>query len=116
MLSPDASLVALNRWQALSPEERRGFAPLCPDLVVELASASDEDPRSLMALRRKMAAYQRNGARLGWLLIPAERAVELWGPLADPPVAPTRHEAANRLDATPEFPGLVIELEEIWAG
>jgi len=25
-----------------------------------------------------MAAYQRNGARLGWLLIPAERAVETW--------------------------------------
>ncbi len=35
VLSPDASLVALDRWQALSPEERRGFAPLCPDLVVE---------------------------------------------------------------------------------
>ena len=25
-----------------------------------------------------MAACQRNGARLGWLLIPAERAVEFW--------------------------------------
>ncbi len=29
-----------------------------------------------------MDAYQRNGARLGWLLIPAERAVEIWEPLA----------------------------------
>ncbi|MEB3335401.1 MAG: Uma2 family endonuclease, partial [Cyanobacteriota bacterium] len=28
VLSPDASLVALARWQALSAEERRGFAPL----------------------------------------------------------------------------------------
>ncbi len=59
--------MALDRWQALSSEERRGFAPLCPDLVVELASASDEGPRGLTALRRKMAAYQRNGARPGWL-------------------------------------------------
>jgi Uma2 family endonuclease len=90
--------------------------PLCPDLVVELVSPSDGGPRGLTALREKMAAYQRNGARLGWLLIPAERAVEVWGPLGDPPVAPTRNEDANRLDATPEFPGLVIELEEIWAG
>jgi len=32
VLSPDASLVALARWQALSANERRGFAPLCPDL------------------------------------------------------------------------------------
>jgi len=115
VLSPDASLVALERWQALSVEQRRGFAPLCPDLVVELASPSDEGPRGLIALRQKMAAYQRNGARLGWLLIPAERAVEVWGPLADPPQEPTRIEKATRLDGGPEFPGLVIELEEIWA-
>jgi Uma2 family endonuclease len=116
VLSPDASLVALDRWQALSPEERRSFAPLCPDLVVELASASDEGPRGLAALREKMAAYQRNGARLGWLLIPQERAVEVWGPLGDPPVASIRNEDAKRLDGAPAFPELVIELEEIWAG
>ena len=63
-----------------------------------------------------MAAYQRNGTRLGWLLIPEERAVEVWGPLVDPTPEPRRIEAAIRLDATPDFPGLVIELEEIWAG
>jgi Uma2 family endonuclease len=63
-----------------------------------------------------MAAYQRNGARLGWLLIPAERAVEVWGPLADPTPEPRRIEAATGLDGAPAFPGLVIELEEIWAG
>lgn len=116
VLSPDASLVALDRWQALTAEQRRGFAPLCPDLVAELASPSDEGPRSLTALRQKMAAYQRNGALLGWLLIPAERAVEIWGPLAESPAQPQRLEAVRRLDADPQFPGLTIDLEEIWAG
>ena len=110
MLSPEASLVALDRWQALSAERRRGFAPLCPDLVVELASTgaspSDEGPRGLTALRQKMAAYQRNGARLGWLLIPAERAVEIWEPLADTPAQPRRIEAASYLDGDPHLPGL----------
>ena len=38
VLSPDASLVREERWQALTREQRRGFPPLCPDLVVELAS------------------------------------------------------------------------------
>jgi len=116
VLSPDASLVGLDRWQALSAEQRRGFAPLCPDLVVELASPSVEGPRGLTALRQKMAAYQRNGARLGWLLIPAERAVEIWEPLADSPARPRRLEAASRLDGDPHFPGLALNLEEIWAG
>ncbi|MFM7513650.1 MAG: Uma2 family endonuclease, partial [Cyanobium sp.] len=114
VLSPDASLVALERWQALSAEERRGFAPLCPDLVVELASPSDEGPRGLGALRRKMAAYQRNGARLGWLLIPQERAVEVWGPL-DGGEHGRRIDEAARLEGAPEFPGVVIELEPVWA-
>ena len=62
---PDASLVALDRWQALSDAERRGFAPLCPGLAVELANPSDAGPSGLTTLRQKMAAYQRNGARLG---------------------------------------------------
>ena len=115
VLSPDVSLVDLERWQALSAAERRGFAPLCPDLVVELASPSDDGPRGITALRQKMAAYQRNGARLGWLLIPAERTAEVWGPLADGQQA-WRIGAATRLDGSPHFPALVLELEEIWAG
>ena len=112
VLSPDASLVREKRWQALTPEERRGFAPLCPDLVVELASPSDEGPRSLNALRRKMAAYQANGAQLGWLLIPEEQAVEIWQ--ASGEAEPLRVDAAKELDAGHLFPGLRISLEEIW--
>jgi Uma2 family endonuclease len=49
-------------------------------------------------------------------LIPAERAVEIWEPYADPPAAPRRLEAASRLEGDPQFPGLTVELEEIWAG
>jgi len=112
VLSPDASLVRLDRWQALSPQERRGFVPLCPDLVVELASPSDEGPRGLAALRRKMATYQANGAQLGWLLIPEQHAVEVWP--ASGRGEPTRLEAATQLDTGPLFPGLQIELQEIW--
>ena len=114
VLSPDASLVALARWQALSATERRGFAPLCPDVVVELASPSDQGARGLTALRHKMAAYQRNGARLGWLLIPEERAVEVWGSLQDREPG-RRIEAATRIEAGKAFPGLALELAQIWA-
>ena len=110
VLSPDASLVRLERWQALTPEQRRSFPPLCPDVVVELASPSDQGPRAVAALRQKMAAYQANGAQLGWLLIPEERAVEVW------PVASELHriEAATLLDGGQLLPGLRIELQDIW--
>jgi len=113
VLSPDASLLRLERWQAMSPEQRRGFPPLCPDLVIELASPSDEGPRGVTALRRKMDQYQANGARLGWLLLPEERAVEIWREgqqgMAE------RLDNASRLDGGELAEGLAVELEEIWA-
>ena len=112
VLSPDASIVREKRWRALTPEERRGFAPLCPDLVVELASPSDEGHRGLTALRRKMAAYQANGTQLGWLLIPDQQAVEIWPAIGA--AEPQRVDVATELDAGPLFPGLRIDLEEIW--
>ena len=84
--------------------------------MVELVSASDEGPRGAEALRRKMAAYLANGAQLGWLLFPEQQAVEIWQAEAEGPVpAPRRLEPASLLEGGSLFPGLVLELEEIWA-
>lgn len=62
--SPDAAWVKLERWEALTLQEREGFAPLCPDFVVELRSPSD----NMEPLRAKMREYMENKARLGWLI------------------------------------------------
>ena len=91
VLSPDASLVRLDRWDALNPLQRRDFAPLCRDLVVGLASPSDEGPRGITALRQKLASYQANGE-------------------------PQRIEQAEGLEGGEVLPGLRLELAEIWAG
>jgi hypothetical protein len=49
-------------------------------------------------------------------LNPAERAVEIWEPMAEIPAPPQRIEAASRLDGDPQFPGLALDPVEIWAG
>ena len=117
VLSPDAALVLEERWQTLSPEQRRSFPPLCPDLVIELASTngaspSDEGPRGITALRRKMEQYQANGARLGWLLLPQERAVEIWR--GGQQGMAERLDNASRVDGSELAEGLELDLEEIW--
>jgi Uma2 family endonuclease len=112
VLSPDGSLLREDRWLALTPEQRRRFPPLGPELVIELASASDEGPRGITALRRKMALFQANGARLGWLLLPHEREVEIWR--GDQQGMAKRLENASRLDGGELAKGLSLELEEIW--
>ena len=109
--SPDASVVRLERWQALSEADRDGFPPLCPDLVVELASPSDEP----QVLRRKLATYMANGASLGWLLLPQSRTVEVWK--VDAPETANSPQVLTDpagLEAGPEFPGLVIDPRRIW--
>jgi Uma2 family endonuclease len=74
--SPDAAWLKREKWEALTPEQRQKFVPLCPDFVVELRSPSDE----LKPLREKMQEYQENGAQLGWLIDRQNRTVEIYRP------------------------------------
>lgn len=72
--SPDAAWIPLEKWNALSLEERRGFLPLCPDFVMELLSPSDSWSRG----KKKMEEYMENSCRLGWLIEPRNKRVAVY--------------------------------------
>jgi Uma2 family endonuclease len=72
--SPDLSWITLEKWDALTPTQRRKFLPICPDFVVELVSESDD----LKAIEEKMQEYLDNGLGLGWLIIPKTRQVQIY--------------------------------------
>lgn len=72
--SPDAAWVKLERWNALTPEQRKKFPPLCPDFVIELRSESDR----LKSLQAKMQEYLESGLRLGWLMNHQDQTVEIY--------------------------------------
>ncbi|QIZ71084.1 Uma2 family endonuclease [Oxynema aestuarii] len=80
--SPDASWVRRERWNALTAEEQAKFVPLCPDMVVELRSPSDD----LSKLQAKMQEYRENGAELGWLIDPERQIVEIYRPHREPEI------------------------------
>jgi len=73
-------------WQALTAEQRHGFPPL-PDLVVELASPSDEGPAAVSALAAKVAAFKPTALAL-LVLSPTNGPVEICPPPAAGPPAP----------------------------
>jgi Uma2 family endonuclease len=73
---PDASWMTQERWDLISPEERKTFSHVCPDFVVELRSSKD----SMTMLRQKMEEYLAQGVRLGWLINPKGRTVEIYRP------------------------------------
>ncbi|MEB3179595.1 MAG: Uma2 family endonuclease [Nostocaceae cyanobacterium] len=72
--SPDAAWVKLERWEALTSEQRKKFPPLTPDFVIELRSETD----SIKPLQEKMQEYLDNGLHLGWLINPQDRQVEIY--------------------------------------
>ena len=105
--SPDASWILKSRLAELTDDQKRGFARICPDFVIELRSESDR----LVTLQRKMEEYIANGARLGWLIDPRQRRVYVYRPhtpveiLNDP----------QSLSGEAELPGFALDLAPVWA-
>jgi Uma2 family endonuclease len=106
MRSADASWIKNERWLALTEKDRRKFAPIAPDFVVELKSPSDSIPE----LRSKMHEYMEAGVRLGWLIDPDTRSVEIYRPKKDI----ERIENATTVSGDPELPGFVLDLKAVW--
>jgi Uma2 family endonuclease len=106
MRNPDASWILLPRWNALTPEQKHSFAPICPDFVVELRSASDRLPE----LQAKMTMWTANGAELGWLIDPIRRVVEIYRHGEAPEV----HENPTSVHGTGCVSGFCLVMERVW--
>ncbi|MEL6439981.1 MAG: Uma2 family endonuclease [Cyanobacteria bacterium J06621_8] len=72
--SPDVSWVRIDTWNSLSKELRKKYAPIDPDFVLELMSPTD----SLDEVQNKMTEYMECGVRLGWLINPDDKQVEIY--------------------------------------
>jgi Uma2 family endonuclease len=100
--SPDVAWVALERWQAITPEQQEIFPPLCPDFVIELRSRTDK----IKLLQAKMQEYLDSGLKLGWLINPQDQWVEIYrqGQLVESLAFPVR------LSGEAILPGFILEL------
>lgn len=104
--SPDAAWIRLERWNALTENEKASFAPICPDFVVELKSASD----TLSGLQAKMEEYMTNGALLGFLIDRQPRQVHVYRPGQEPKIL----ENPDEVSGDPELPGFQLQMAKIW--
>jgi Uma2 family endonuclease len=104
--SPDLSWVLQERWEKLSAQERERFPPLCPDFVMELRSPSD----NLKDVQEKMQEYLANGARLGWLIDPKTKRVEIYRPGQQVEVL----DNPATVDGESVLPGFELDLSDVW--
>jgi Uma2 family endonuclease len=105
--SPDLAWIPLQTWDALDPVLRQGFLPLCPDFVVEIVSPTD----SWIRTQAKMQEYMDNGCRLGWLLDPKLKRVQIYRQGQDLQML----EDPETLSGEDVLPGFTLRIREIWS-
>ena len=104
--SPDLSWIKREKWLAIPAEQRKKFAPICPDFVVEIRSESD----SLNTLQEKMAEYIENGATLGWLIDVTHHEVYVYQPNSAVEIL----EQPSEISGEPLLKGFVLQMKAFW--
>ena len=103
--SPDVSWISLAKWNALSATQKRKYLPLAPDFVLELRSPTD----SLNELQNKMREYINCGVKLGWLINPDDRQVEIYRHRKDLEIL----DNPQSLSGEDVMPKLIVDLSGI---
>ena len=101
--SPDAAWIKLDRWEALTSEQRQKFPPIAPDFVMELRSRPD----SLKTLQEKMQEYMDSGVRLGWMFDPQNQQVIIYRPGQEKEV----RNLPTELSGEDVLPGFVLHVD-----
>jgi len=104
--SPDVSWIKQEKWDILTPKQRKKYLPLCPDFAIELVSESDD----LADTQAKMREYIENGLRLGWLINPQKKQVEIYRLNQDVEILNSPKNLSGE-DILPEF---ILDLSNIF--
>lgn len=105
--SPDAAWVSHGRVEVLSKAQLEGFAPLCPEFVIELTSPSD---RKKDVEAKVLDEWIANGAELAWLIEPKERRVTIYRPGQEAEV----FEDPTSVQGTGCVAGFELVMERVW--
>jgi len=101
--SPDVSWIEKSRLEGISLEQ---LCPVVPDFVIELRSTKD----NLSPLQKKMSEYQRLGVKLGLLINPKDKQVEIYRPGQEPELL----ESPESIDCGEVMPGFVLSMSRIF--
>ena len=101
--SPDVSWIENSRMEGV---ELGQFCTVVPDFVIELRSSTDR----LSAVQTKMLEYQKLGVRLGWLINPQAKQVEIYR--VDKEME--RLESPTEVSGEDVLPDFILDLTTIW--
>ncbi len=103
--APDTAWIRKERWDALGIQEKKKFAPIAPDFILELRSEN----QSLSELREKMDEYMDCGCRLGWLIDPQNRRTYVYNENGEIQTVPFEEKLSGGM----VMPGLEVVWGEV---
>jgi Uma2 family endonuclease len=74
VFSPDAAWIRNDRMLNLTKGEKKKFAHVCPNFIIELKSPSD----TIIQLKNKMLKWMENGCELAWLINPEQQEAHIY--------------------------------------
>ena len=107
LLAPDVAFISKTRAPQPFPKK---YVPLMPDLAVEVKSPTD----SLQEVRRKAAVYLANGTSLVWIVLPAEKGVDVCRASADSGLNIRFVGRDGNLSGEEVLPGFTLELTALF--
>ena len=102
-LSPDVSWIEKSKVEGINLNR---FIPIVPDFVIELRSSSD----NLRPLQAKMVEYQRLGVKMGLLIDPQNKQVEIYRVGQEVEGL----ELPMSVDCSEVMPEFILNLAKIW--
>ena len=104
LLSPDVAFLS----KAKAPHPSWGkYIPVMPDLAIEILSPTD----TLRKARRKAALYLRHGTQLVWIVLPAEKGVDVCRAADGPRLNIEFVGQESSLSGEQVLPGFELKLE-----
>ena len=104
---PDAAWMPREKWNSISAADKRKFAPLVPDFIMELRSPNDR----LEPIQEKIAEFIECGCKLAWLIDPHTQLTTVFRADGTESKVPF-DEPLNGEDVLPGFTVQLMELFE----
>ena len=107
LLVPDVAYNSAKRSPVPRP---KGYAPIMPDIAVEVRSPSN----TFVELRRKAETYLQHGSEIVWLVLPEREGVEEWTLDEDGRMQSIFIDRNGALDGGNALPGFTLPLRELF--
>ncbi len=103
---PNSAWLSTEKWNSLTKEQQKKFAPVVPDFIMELRSPND----NVKPIEDKILEFMECGCRLAWLIDPIKQQTTIYKSDG----SETKVSFNELLSGEDVLPGFEVKLSELF--